>query len=218
MDSISGYLSETRRMLKLMPEKPIMQVISFLFTAWKQGKQVFVLGNGGSASTASHMANDLSKATIVPGQPRLKVIALTDNIALITAWANDNSFQEIFKEQLENLLQPGDVVIAISASGNSLNVLRALEFAGRHGAITIGWTGRCGGRLSTVADLCVCCPSDDIGMIENAHVVLDHLVTRELHRCIQTGRLAWSEDPKALADKSNGLHGSAFPLAASHRA
>jgi D-sedoheptulose 7-phosphate isomerase len=220
MDFINGYLRETQGVLAAMPIKTISQVIVLLFEAWKLRRQVFILGNGGSASTASHMANDLSKATIVADQPRMRVISLTDNIALITAWANDSSFQDIFKEQLENLLQPGDLVIGISASGNSSNVLRAMEFAGRHGAITIGWTGRSGGSLKNVVDVCVHSPTDDIGMIESAHLVLDHLVTRELYHCIQTGTVAWSEDLKALGDKGNGneRRSVAHPMAAAQRA
>jgi D-sedoheptulose 7-phosphate isomerase len=141
---------------------------------------VFLLGNGGSAATASHMANDLSKATIVPGLPRMRVIALTDNVSIITAWANDESYDCVFKEQLENLLNPGDTVLAISASGNSPNVLRAMEFARERGAVTIGWTGRAGGCLKDLVDHCVHVPTDDVGMIENVHMVFDHLVTRAL--------------------------------------
>lgn len=220
MNSISGYLSETRRVLRETPQKPIMQVVSLLYTTWKQRQQVFILGNGGSASTASHMANDLSKATVVAGQPRMRVIALTDNVSLITAWANDSSFQDIFKEQLENLLQPGDLVIGISASGNSPNVLRAMEFSRQHGAVTIGWTGRSGGALSHVVDLCVHCPTDDIGTIESVHLVLDHLVTRELRRCIQTGSVVWSDTLEAAAssDNGNGHHSLVLPLAAGQKA
>lgn len=220
MNFINGYLSETQRIIREIPEEPIVQVVSLLFTAWKQRRQVFILGNGGSASTASHMANDLSKATIVAGQPRMRVIGLTDNVALITAWANDCSFQDIFKEQLENLLQPADLVVAISASGNSPNVLRAVEFARRHGAITIGWTGRSGGGLGDLADLCVHCPTDDIGMIESAHLVLDHLVARELRRCIETGAVVWADSLEAARsnDNGNGHHGLVLPLAAGQKA
>ena len=219
MNSISQYLLETQRSLAQISEKSIADVVSRLYEAWKQRKQVFILGNGGSASTASHMANDLAKATIVPGNPRVKAIALTDNISIITAWANDSSFESIFREQLENLLQPGDLVIGISASGNSPNVLRAMEFSKQQGAVTIGWTGRSGGALGNVVDLCVHCPTDDIGMIESLHLVLDHLVTRELHRCIQAGSMAWIGRRDDVADeaKGNGRR-QAVPLAAGQSA
>jgi D-sedoheptulose 7-phosphate isomerase len=186
MESIQGYLEENQRVLAEFPIDSVRRVITVLFGAWSKGKQVFVFGNGGSASTASHLANDLSKATIVVGKPRMRVIALTDNVSIMTAWANDSSYESIFREQLENLLQSEDVVIGISVSGNSPNVLRATEFASDRGAITVGWTGRSGGKLSSLVDVCVQCSTDDVGIAESAHMVLDHLVTRELHQCIQT--------------------------------
>jgi len=178
-----------RRVIAEIPRDQMLATVSQLYIAWELNQQIFILGNGGSASTASHIANDLSKATIVPGMPRLKVISLTDNVALMTAWANDSSYDAIFREQLENLLEPGDVVLGISASGNSPNVIRAMEFARQHGAVTIGWTGLNGGQLKFVADLCVRVPTDDVGMIESAHLVLDHLVTRQLSQQIRAEKL-----------------------------
>jgi D-sedoheptulose 7-phosphate isomerase len=185
IESIDEYVLETQRVLADVSRESIAMTVSRLYRAWEQRKQVFLLGNGGSASTASHMANDLSKATIVPGAPRMKVIALTDNVSLITAWANDTSYDSVFKEQLENLLEVGDTVLGISGSGNSPNVLRAMEFARKQGAFTIGWTGLAGGRLKDVVELCVHAPTEDMGMIESVHLVLDHLVTRQLHQRIQ---------------------------------
>jgi D-sedoheptulose 7-phosphate isomerase len=180
MNSINRYLQEFQDILKRTPLEPIENAIDLLYVTWKNRKKVFILGNGGSASTASHMANDLAKATIVPGKPRMKVIALTDCVSLITAWANDSSYECIFKEQLENLLDEGDLVIGISASGNSPNVLLAMEFARKRGATTLGWTGLSGGRLLEAADHCLQSPTDDVGMIEGAHMVIEHLVSREL--------------------------------------
>jgi D-sedoheptulose 7-phosphate isomerase len=217
MESISRYLLETRRVLAEMPEKSIAKMVSLLYAAWKQGKQVFVIGNGGSASTASHMANDLSKATIVPGKPRMRVIALTDNISLITAWANDNSYEDIFKQQLENLLDRGDMVIGISASGNSPNVLRAMEFARQQGAVTVGWTGLSGGRLKEAVQHCVHAPTDDVGMIESVHLVLDHLVTREVWQSIQATSLHRAEAETPIEDQGNGRRSGIFPLTAGAR-
>jgi D-sedoheptulose 7-phosphate isomerase len=185
IDSIDEYVFEMQTALADMPRPAVMMTISRLYDAWEQRKQVFVIGNGGSASTASHIANDLSKATIVPGAHRMKVMSLTDNVALMSAWANDTSYDAIFKEQLENLLEPGDTVLAISASGNSPNILRAIEFARHRGAFTIAWTGLSGGQLRNTADLCVHAPTEDIGMIESVHVVIDHLVTRQLFQSIQ---------------------------------
>jgi D-sedoheptulose 7-phosphate isomerase len=189
-DSISAYLHESRRVIAAMQPEPLRQCARLLEDAWSSRAQVFLLGNGGSASTASHMANDLSKATIVPGQPRMRVIALTDNVSLITAWANDESYDCVFKEQLENLLNEGDLVLAISASGNSPNVLRAMEFARERGAVTIGWTGQSGGCLKDLVDLCVQVPTEDVGMIESVHLVFDHLVTRAVTESIRARETA----------------------------
>jgi D-sedoheptulose 7-phosphate isomerase len=181
---ITEYLAETEAAIAGLSPAEVEATVSAIFRAWADRKQVFVLGNGGSASTASHMGNDLSKATIVPGVPRMRVISITDNVALMTAWGNDESYDCIFKEQLENLLDAGDVVVAISASGNSPNVLRAVEFARARGAVTVGWTGRKGGKLKDAVDHCLHAPTDDIGIIESVHLVVDHLITRLLYRRI----------------------------------
>jgi D-sedoheptulose 7-phosphate isomerase len=187
MTPVKEYVKEMQRVLAELPEEPIERNVSLLHDAWRQRRQVFIIGNGGSAATASHMANDLSKATIAAGKPRMKVISLTDNVSLITAWANDTSYEHIFREQLENLLAAGDVVLGISASGNSPNILHAMRFAGEQHAVTIGWTGRSGGRLKDMVDLAVQVPTDDVGMIESCHLVLDHLVTTQLCSRIGAG-------------------------------
>jgi D-sedoheptulose 7-phosphate isomerase len=220
MDSINKYLLETQKVLGEMSKRSIATLVFMLYETWRQRRQTFIMGNGGSASTASHMANDLSKATIVSGKPRMKVMALSDNISLITAWANDTSYEQVFKEQLENLLEKGDLVIGISASGNSPNVLRAMEFARRNEAVTAGWTGLSGGKLKELVDHCVHAPTDDVGMIESVHLVLDHLVTQELHRCIQTGTIAREDSREDLEDRDrgNGRRRVIVPLAASQRA
>lgn len=197
VDAVDVYLCETQAAVAGLARDAVLATITRLHLAWAERRQVFIIGNGGSASTASHIANDLSKATIVPGMPRMRVSALTDNVALMTAWANDVSFDCIFKEQLDNLLEPGDTVLAISASGNSPNVLRAVEFARERQAFTIGWTGLSGGRLKDLVDLCVHAPTDDIGTIESVHVVIDHCITRMLARAIQAERV--NGTPIALA-------------------
>jgi D-sedoheptulose 7-phosphate isomerase len=198
-DSINGYVREFQRALEGTPPEAIQATVECLFRAWTTDNQVFILGNGGSASTASHMGNDFSKATIVAGKRRMRVISLTDNVALMTAWGNDSSFDVIFSEQLENLLNAGDVVVAISASGNSPNVLRAMEFARRTGAVTIAWTGRSGGRVKDLADHCLRVPSDDVGLIEGVHLVIDHIVTGELRRAIDASDVRVADDLPATA-------------------
>jgi D-sedoheptulose 7-phosphate isomerase len=185
MDSIRQYIQEFQNIIGQTPVLQIERTVDLLHKTWKRSRKIFILGNGGSASTASHMANDLAKATIVPGKPRVKVIPLTDCVSLITAWANDSSYESIFKEQLENLLEEGDLVLGISASGNSPNVLLAMEFARERGAATIGWTGMTGGKLRSMVDHCVQSPTDDVGMIEGAHMVIEHLIAKELLKRIK---------------------------------
>lgn len=185
MNPIRKYLVETQNIIENLCDETIAEIVSVLFEAWKRQSQIFIMGNGGSASTASHMMNDLSKATIVTNKHRMRVLALTDNISLITAWANDSSYENIFKEQLKNLLNKGDVVIGISASGNSINVLEAIDFANQSDAITIGWTGLSGGKLCKIVNYCIHVPTDDVGTIEGLHLILDHIISKEIKERIK---------------------------------
>jgi len=127
MNQVSQYLHDTAEVIRNLPVAQIERIAALLWQACQEGRQIFVVGNGGSALTASHLACDLGKWTATPGRRRFKVLALTDNIGLITAYANDLSYEDIFVEQLINFFQPGDVVLGISGSGNSENVLRALR-------------------------------------------------------------------------------------------
>jgi D-sedoheptulose 7-phosphate isomerase len=174
---IEGYLSEIRQILVRLPVEDIREMVDRLEDARARGKQVFLFGNGGSASTASHLAVDFAKVTIADGKPRLKAIALTDNIAMISAWANDLSYDEVFSQQLQAHVEPGDVVIGISTSGTSPNVLNALRLARSMGAVTIGLTGRDGGQMNGVVDLCIKVPDNRTGRIEDIHLMLGHVVT-----------------------------------------
>src|SRR4030095_8731902 len=143
-DHIDRYLAELDKGLNALDRYSVWNVVNELMRAWREGRQVFVLGNGGSAALASHMVTDLSKI-VVAGQPRFRAIALTDNTPLMTAWANDTAYEHIFAEQLQNLCQPCDLVVATSCSGNSANVLNALRVARTLGARTVGLTGDNGG-------------------------------------------------------------------------
>ncbi|MGQ9502593.1 MAG: SIS domain-containing protein [Anaerolineae bacterium] len=176
MDSVERYIEDLQICLTKLPLEHVRAVIGVLQYARFNHRQVFIMGNGGSAATASHFACDLGKGTAVPGLPRFRVIALTDNTALFSAYANDFGYECVFAEQLANLLQPGDVVIAISGSGNSANVLRALELARQRQAITIGFTGFDGGKMKDLVDLCVVVPSACMEQIEDVHLVLEHLM------------------------------------------
>lgn len=177
MNAYIEYIAEVKTTLDRLPWNAIQEVVNAIVQAWRNGKQIFVMGNGGSASTASHMACDLSKNTANPHAPRLRVMALTDNMALVTAYSNDNGYQNVFAEQLKNFINPGDVVIAISASGKSPNVLNAIQLANQEGAITIGWSGYDGGPLSKMVDVPIVVPNHCIEQIEDIHVMLEHMVT-----------------------------------------
>jgi D-sedoheptulose 7-phosphate isomerase len=185
MDAVELYLKQLVQVIEGMPRDQIWDVIHVLLDAWRRGSRVFLLGNGGSAATASHMANDLNKLVIVPGQPRFKALALTDNIPLMTAWGNDTAYENIFVEQMLNFLEPGDVAVGISASGNSANVLKAVQVAREHGAITVGFTGCDGGKLAGMVDHCIQVPSDYIVQQEDMHLALDHVIATTLRQLIQ---------------------------------
>jgi D-sedoheptulose 7-phosphate isomerase len=135
-----------------------------------------VFGNGGSAALASHCACDLGKGTTTNGNRRFRVLALTDNIPLMTAWANDASYDDIFAEQLTPFIDKGDIALAISGSGNSPNVLKALLVARQAGAFTIGLTGFQGGKMKRLCDLCIIVPSDNMQVIEDLHVSVNHSI------------------------------------------
>lgn len=172
--STDTYLAAVSRVLREMPREPIDRVVDELAEAWRRGAQVFLLGNGGSAAAAAHLACDLGKGTSREGRRRLRVIPLVDNVPLITAWANDTSYDRVFIEQLAPLVRPGDLVIAISGSGNSPNVLHAVAHAGAVGARTVGITGFDGGRLARLADRAVIVPDTCMERIEDVHLAIGH--------------------------------------------
>lgn len=182
---IEAYLSELKTVLDALPRDTIEQIARTLLDAHERDAQVFVVGNGGSASTASHWACDLGKGTAVEGKRRLRLISLTDNVAVMTAWSNDASYADVFAEQLKNLLNPGDVVIGISASGNSENVLRAIRYALDMGATTVGLSGFGGGKLAALADISLVAESFDYGQVEDAHLIVDHILRLCIHETLR---------------------------------
>jgi D-sedoheptulose 7-phosphate isomerase len=184
-DFAKDYLSGLKAVLDRLPLQPIDEIIRAIEQARDEGRQIFIIGNGGSAATASHMMNDLCKGTLghkgdAPW-PRMRVIALTDNVSLMTAWANDTDFNHIFSEPLKNLAQRGDVLVAISASGNSPNIIAAVEAAKQIGVTVIGLAGFTGGKLSKMADVLLVVPSDGYGPVEDVHMILDHIITSYLY-------------------------------------
>jgi D-sedoheptulose 7-phosphate isomerase len=176
MSHIADYLNLVSKAIAELSEDSIRDIVDTLKKAHADGKQVFMLGNGGSAATASHVAEDLQKGIKECSGKRFKVVSLTDNTPLICAWANDNGYDCIFAEQLDSFLEPGDVVIAISGSGNSPNVIKAVEKANEMGAITIGWSGYKGGKLAKIVQKSIVVNSDNMQRIEDVHLILGHLI------------------------------------------
>ncbi len=183
MQIAETYLKEMQEIIAALPIEEIRRASEILLDARRRGVQVFTLGNGGSAANASHIACDLSKSCIREDLPRFRVISLVDNVPLATAWANDTSYENIFCAQLENLLQPGDVVIAISGAGRSPNVIRAARLARERGATVIGLTGYDGGLLKEIAVPCVIVPSYCMEQVEDTHLIVGHLLSTYLRHC-----------------------------------
>ena len=171
-----NYLQEQNVcMNKILSNQNVLNdIVSILIRTRNSGNKIFTCGNGGSASTASHFVSDLLKTTITKNEKRFSAISLVDNFAVNSAWANDVKFDDVFIEQLKNFLSKNDVVFAFSGSGNSSNVIRALEFAKKNGATTIGFTGMSGGMLSKICDYSYVVPSDDMLAIESFHLMLCH--------------------------------------------
>lgn len=180
MEQIESYITTLTGTVNQLPVEHIARVVKVLQTARANGKQVFIMGNGGSASTASHFVCDLAKNTRRPGLPHFRVIGLTDNMAILSAYANDEGYENVFGAQLSNFVETDDVVIAISASGNSSNVLRGIEEAKSKRAITIGFTGFDGGRLGAMVDIQVHVNSSIIEHVEDAHLMLEHMIVKTL--------------------------------------
>jgi D-sedoheptulose 7-phosphate isomerase len=192
MRFVSTYLKQVQEAIQAMSARPIEQVVQTLLEAGRQGRTVFLCGNGGSAATASHMACDLAKGTISPGQYRFRVVSLNDNIPLMTAWGNDTDFSNIFAEQLKSLVSEGDVLMAISTSGNSPNVLKAVQVAQEAGATSIAMTNEVGGQLRDMADICLNVPCTIIEQVEDIHMVLAHCIISAVRDGLRRSLLAVS--------------------------
>ncbi len=175
------YVEDVKHTLDLMMEdgfaEKMAEFARVLVDARDREASIFIMGNGGSGSTASHMASDLNKGATVPGKPRFRAFSLVDNVPLVLAWANDSSYEDIFVEQLKNHLRPGDVVIGISGSGNSRNVLKAIEYANGVGAYTVGMSGYDGGKLAPMVKLSIHVPNFYMQQVEDIHLLIEHLVT-----------------------------------------
>lgn len=178
------YKDNIRRCLDEIDIGEAERAISLLQEAYDQEKQIFIMGNGGSASTASHFATDLGKGTAVGSQRRFRAMSLTDNVALISAISNDIGFEHVFVEQLRTLLCPDDVVVLISGSGESPNLIRAAEFAKARGARSLGILGSGGGALLPLLDASITLSSSHYGYVEAIHLVIEHLICNYFMRSL----------------------------------
>lgn len=179
-EHIIGYFNKIKNILDDLPIDKIEKISEIILNAYRNDKQVFIMGNGGSAATASHFACDLGKGTtqgpIFRDKKRFKVISLNDNTSLVTALSNDCGYDSVFMEQLVNLVNKGDVVIALTASGNSQNILNAVKYAKEKGAITIAFTGFEGGKIKDIVDEHLITNSKEYGPVEDSHLILEHLI------------------------------------------
>ncbi|NOQ21538.1 MAG: SIS domain-containing protein [Candidatus Aegiribacteria sp.] len=175
---INTYFDQISTLVHKIPSKNIEELVKVIFEAYKKGRRIFIFGNGGGSATSSHFVCDLAKGTATPGKPRLKAVSLSDNVPLITAWANDTDYTNTFGEQLKNLVEEGDIVIGLSGSGMSPNVINAFRVANKSGAISVLLSGYSGGDAVNEALLSIIVPSEDMQHIEDIHLMLCHIVFR----------------------------------------
>ena len=178
------YIDDIKKILDSFPHDEFERLIEVLLGAYQTGKRIFVMGNGGSASTATHWACDLNKGCSLNQEKRFKVICLNDNVAALMAYANDLSYQDIFVEQLRNFFVPGDVVIGISGSGNSANVLKAVQYANDNGGITVCLCGYSGGKLYNIVDLPILVPVHDLQKVEDLHMIITHMTMQRIRQVL----------------------------------
>ncbi|MDO8460543.1 MAG: SIS domain-containing protein [Nanoarchaeota archaeon] len=184
MEYVKDYFDKLKQGLDKIDTSKIDTISKIIYQAWRNNNQVFIVGNGGSAATASHMACDLGKGTLKnvydEDLKRLKVMSLTDNVALMTAIGNDLGYDHIFSQPLKQLVKPGDVILLITASGNSPSILKAIEAANAKGAITIGLLGFDGGKAKTMLDHHIIYEENHYGRVEDFHLIFNHILTERL--------------------------------------
>lgn len=182
---IDRFLSGVEEIVKSIAREDIDRAIEALYRAWTERRTVFVAGNGGSAGTATHFAADLNKMTAIPGKPRLRAMSLGDNVPLVSAIVNDDGWENLYTEQLENFYSPGDVLVTISVHGGkgkdkagawSQNLVKAIEWVKTRGGTTIGLAGFDGGVMREICDICIVVPYRTTPHVEGFHVVLHHLI------------------------------------------
>ena len=185
--SIRTYFRDLTGLVSQLPYNSITQIVSIFLNAFAEQRTVYVFGNGGSAASASHLMCDINKGASPGEGKRPRVMALTDNASLITAWANDFGYERIFSEQLKTFIKPRDVAFAISTSGDSPNVLLALEVARESGAMTIGLGGCQGGQMKSLCDVCAIVPSDNVQLVEDLHHAMIHSIFVAVRQSLLAG-------------------------------
>lgn len=190
---IRNYLDDVKKICETIDSKEIDKAINILFEAWKNDNHVYLMGCGGSASTASHFAGDLSKTTIAPGKKRFKAISLVDNTPCVSAWINDEGWQSVFKGQIENFMKPEDVVVGISVHGGkgkgnagewSQNLTIAMQYVKENGGKVIGLAGFDGGAFKGLCDACIIVPRNSTPLVEGFHCDIQHLIIFRLKELI----------------------------------
>ena len=198
--TVADYFHRLEQLIAQVPYGKIDEIVGVLGRAFEEERTIFVFGNGGSASSASHMVSDMNRG-VCDANRRIKVMALTDNVPLLTACANDHGYETVFSEQLKNFVQPGDVTFAISCSGDSPNVLLALTTARQAGAFTVGLGGFSGGAMKDLCDVCAVVPSDNMQMIEDLHLAMLHAIFTALREKIR----ASAEDSLTMTAVSGSI-------------
>jgi D-sedoheptulose 7-phosphate isomerase len=185
---VDDYIGRLELALGALGRDQLTRLGETLLRAYRSDKQVFVIGNGGSSSTASHMAADLAKNTIGPNMKRFRIATLSENAAIVTALANDVGYENVFSEQLVNVIRAGDVLIAVSASGNSPNVLHAIRYAQHQSAEVVGLLGFDGGEAARLADIPIVVESHDYGIVEDVHLIINHMLVEYFQQHLAASR------------------------------
>ena len=185
MKTIKDYFKGVGKIVENIQMKKVNEIIGVFWDAYKKDKQIFIFGNGGCAAAASHFTCDMAKLTITPGHRRFRVICLSANMSLLTAWANDTYYANIYGEQLVHLMNPGDVVIGLTGSGNSMNIINAVKYANENGGRTIAITGFAGGMIKDIARTSLVVKSDNMQQVEDVHPMIMHFITLSLRNKVR---------------------------------
>ncbi len=179
-DFSHNYIGQLKDVLDAFPQDQFDRLVDAMMDAYKEEKRIFVMGNGGSASTASHWVCDINKGCCMEKEKKFKMICLNDSISTMLAYANDQAYEDVFVEQLKNFFVPGDIVIGISGSGNSLNVLKAIEYAKNNSGTTVGLCGYSGGKIYDMVDIPILARVDDMQKVEDVHMIVVHMTMQRI--------------------------------------